>query len=407
MSNDEVKQNIYLERRYMLLTFIPYFVDSDGSIWLDQLWHHDFREHMTYLRRLTLAAPRETKGSQQGLCKVEIPPGCEVSFAPLPLQSSFKIALINLPATTIAIARAIKRAEIVHSGAVGWPYPLGWIANPIALLLRKKLIIVIESSPWDSIGSSWKQRRWLGLMKRLARWSVNQADLAVFTHAGYQKELMTHGSGAVLIGPATWIAEHQIMSEIDALRRWDKLSSSKLRLLFAGRLTREKGVTNLLAALRELSNRGIALDVDIIGDGALKEECQAVAAGRGGTINVRYLDPVAYGEPFFGLLRGYHAVIVPSLTNEQPRIVFDAFSQSVALITSDTDGLKACVQDGVTGLHFQRDDVTSMAGILARYANTPSDLRTIGMNGRSLAHSFTHRGMHQRRRDALIDTFGR
>ena len=389
----------------MLLTFIPYFVDADGEVWLDQLWHQDFQEHMAYLRSLTLAAPSKVMTTQKNLCRVHVPSGCQLSFAPLPSQDSLRTALVNLPATVVALMRAIKKADIVHSGVVGWPYPLGWIANPIALLMRKKLFIVIESSPWDSDDAELKRQVRSRLMKTLARWAVNHADLVAFTHAGYRKELMTRGTGAVLISPATWIAQEQILPVADAIRRWESLSASRLRVLFAGRLTRDKGVDLLIAAIRTLADRGVSMEVDIIGEGTLREECDAVARS-GGSVTTRVLAPVPYGDPFFSLLRDYHAVIVPSVTNEQPRIVFDALSQGVALFASDTDGLKSCVDDGVTGQLFRRADVHSMAAVLERYAKAPQDLRKLGMQGLTVACGFTHRAMHQRRRDVLIATFG-
>jgi hypothetical protein len=43
---------------------------------------------------------------------------------------------------------AVGQAEIVHSGIAGWPYPLGWMANLIAKLRRKKLLIIVESARW-------------------------------------------------------------------------------------------------------------------------------------------------------------------------------------------------------------------------------------------------------------------
>src|SRR5437763_3525524 len=55
---------------------------------------------------------------------------------------------------------------------------------------------------------------------------------------------------------------------------------------------------------------------------------------------LRLLDPVPPGAPFLALVRRYHALLLPSLSDEQPRVVLDAASQAVPAIASDTDGLR-------------------------------------------------------------------
>jgi glycosyltransferase involved in cell wall biosynthesis len=235
---------------------------------------------------------------------------------------------------------------------------------------------------------------------------VNRADLAIFTHEGYRKSLKTRGPGAVLIDPATWIAEQQVLLTSDAARKRDGLSKTRLRVLFAGRLLHGKGLATLLSALRELDSRFIELDVDIIGEGPMQAACEAAVVVNG-TAKVRLLAPVPYGEQFFSLLQNYHAVVVPSLTNEQPRIIFDAFSQGVPVLASDTDGNKSCVEDGVTGRLFRHNDIEALSNVLQQYAKDPGQLRILGMNSLGVAHRFTHNAMHERRREALLALFSR
>ena len=55
---------------------------------------------------------------------------------------------------------------------------------------------------------------------------------------------------------------------------------------------------------------------------------------------------LAYGEPFFAMLRGHDLMAVPSLSDEQPRVIFDGFAQALPVIASDTPGIVECVTDG-------------------------------------------------------------
>ncbi|WP_333190780.1 hypothetical protein [Microcoleus sp. Pol7_A1] len=60
---------------------------------------------------------------------------------------------------------------------------------------------------------------------------------------------------------------------------------------------------------------------------------------------------IAYGKELFRLLQEYHAIVVPSLSEDQPRIVYDdAYSQVVPILASNTDGLRDCIHNHKTGV---------------------------------------------------------
>ena len=136
-----------IQQPYLLVSPIPMYLESDG-VWLDPLWHHDLIEHLTYLQHFTLVAPRSIQPRPSDSIRVN--PGPDVRFraVPIPELSSFKAAMFRLPALCRILWSEIGRAQIVHSGVAGWPISLGWIANPIALVRGKKLVIVVESAFW-------------------------------------------------------------------------------------------------------------------------------------------------------------------------------------------------------------------------------------------------------------------
>lgn len=406
---------------YLLLTFIPYYVDSVGDIWLDRLWHHDFVEHLTYLRNLILAAPRQAKPAafdapDLDLVRLEVPDGARLAFRPLPpLESTFD-AVRGLPATIKALWQAIGEADVVHSGVAGWPYPIGWVGNPIAMLRRKRLMLVVESAPWRLTGATGeeglKKKLRAEVTERMARWFVNRADLVLCTQPGYRDSLFTHGKGRVFITPAVWINEENILTDEAMRLAWNVRRTEPVRFFFGGRLTAQKGVDVLLEALRSLDARGMnapdaehPVHVDIVGVGDARAQCERAASALR-FVKLRVLDPVAYGKPFFDLLSTYHAVLVPSLADEQPRIVFDAFARALPVIASDTHGLSAHVEDGKTGWIVPRADALALAGALRRASDDVATLERMGKNALEVARASTHRGMHQRRLDILFDTFG-
>jgi glycosyltransferase involved in cell wall biosynthesis len=100
-------------------------------------------------------------------------------------------------------------------------------------------------------------------------------------------------------------------------------------------------------------------------------------------------------------VREYHAIIVPSLSDEQPRIIYDAYSQAVPAIASDTPGNRDEVIHGGTGWFFPAGSASALAQGLREATAQTGRLAEMGMNGLQRARQTTHAEMH-RKRAALL-----
>lgn len=226
----------------------PCYATVDGERFLNELWAKDLALHPEYLVNLTVAAP----------CVVGVPPSDAVStrsdprllriaFVDLPAPSqTFFQALLNVPLVIYRLWCAVASASVVHAGLVGWPYPIGWIGILLAKLRRRFVMIVVESAPWRiSAGAkpSTKKRVRALIYERLNRAFVNVADLNIFTQEEYLRSMLRRAGLRGIVIHASWIDDADILQLSDAQADW-KLKASEgcaLRLLFAGRLTQEKG----------------------------------------------------------------------------------------------------------------------------------------------------------------------
>ncbi len=182
----------------------------------------------------------------------------------------------------------------------------------------------------------------------------------ICTQDEYCESLLGSKRSKGFVIPASWIDEKDILPDYVAEDIWQKklaASDSRLRLLFVGRLVPAKGLLVLLQAMRQLSTEGLPISLDILGEGELKNQCELAASELKGTTAVNLLGTVPYGAPLFELIRRYDAIVVPNISDEQPRIVFDAYSQAVPVLASDTPGLRSCVKDGELGLFAAPNDV--------------------------------------------------
>ncbi len=128
-------------------------------------------------------------------------------------------------------------------------------------------------------------------------------------------------------------------------------------VLYAGRLSHEKGVDVLLDAVRHLP---ADLPVTIAGDGperaALEERAARVAPGR-----VVFLGRVGAAE-LHERMRAASVVVVPSRWYEnQPMTVLEAYGTARPVVASRIGGLPELVDDGVTGALVDHDDPRALA----------------------------------------------
>lgn len=396
-----------LGKRYLLVTNIPHYVDASGAIFLERAWHHDVVRHLTYLPFLRIASPALFAEANAEFDLVRVESG-HSHFISLPEQGSTLGALRVLPTTVKQLFRAVGDADIVHSAVAGWPYPLGWLGTVFAKIRGRRLVVVVESAPWRLSTSeerrSTKKRMRALLFESLARWSCDAADLALFTQPAYRETLLRKPRSGAYVTPATWINAENVLSDSRAKKLWQARSGTP-RFLFAARLTTEKGTDLLLDALRELEGRGVRAQVDVIGSGD-REGAVDAAVDEFRTVQLRRLEPVPYGPEFFGLVDRYHAVLIPSLSDEQPRIFFDAAARAVPSIAADTDGLRPHVVNGRTGLVFPRGNPTALADLMAEAVQADGLLESLGHQALQVARSQTHVAMHARRSQLLAAHVG-
>jgi glycosyltransferase involved in cell wall biosynthesis len=395
-----------LSCNYLLVIHIPVIVDAQGRRWIERLWAVDLARHTGYIHRLTVACPFEHAEAPE-----DAVPADEhgFHFVKIAYRQRSLLALFDAPLVAWQLWRLIGRSDFVHSlYGQYWPLDTPYITNLIARLRGKCLMVNVEASPWRIMRGERASplRRWQArVVEALNRWTISLADIAFFTHEGYLRDLMPRHAERGHVMHASWIDEAIVLSDAAAQARWHARQSDgtpTLRLLFAGRLQEDKGLHVLFDALQCLRSAGrTRVQVSIIGAGELEGACREQAKLSDDIVQLEVLEPVAYGEPFFALLRRFDAVLVPSLADEQPRIVYDAYSQALPVLASATPGLQTCVTDGVNGRLFAPANAQALADTIAWAADEPAELQRLGLAALATARATTHQGMH-RRRHALI-----
>ncbi len=130
--------------------------------------------------------------------------------------------------------------------------------------------------------------------------------------------------------------------------------------VFAGRLSSEKGVDVLLAALAQAGDP----DFTILGDGPLRADLEALA-GRLGLVNTSFRGRVDR-EDIDRIVGGARYFVMPSLSDENsPLAVFEAMVRGVPPIVSDRGGLPELVSDpSLVTIPGDADDLARAVGLI-------------------------------------------
>ena len=154
-----------------------------------------------------------------------------------------------------------------------------------------------------------------------------------------------------------------------------------------------------------LNAAGVIGTLHIIGEGPLRENIIR-ASQRSGPFRIQHVEPIAYGPDFMNFLQHFHAIVVPSLSDEQPRIIFDAAACAMPVLASDTDGLRSHIENNHTGCLLPPGDANVLAETMTKWMRRPELLRNFGMEALRRVCGKTHQAMHIERSHIIDRHFG-
>lgn len=154
---------------------------------------------------------------------------------------------------------------------------------------------------------------------------------------------------------------------------------SEIRLLFVGRVMKEKGIDELFASMRRLREEGASCTLHIVGD-----------------YEDNYVDDIKKGEREGWLVyHGYqtdvtafmqqaHCLVLPSYHEGMANVNLEAAAMGRPLITSRIPGCMEAVREGETGFLCEAQDAESLYDCMNRFLKLPrADREAMGMAGRA------------------------
>ncbi len=238
-------------------------------------------------------------------------------------------------------------------------------------------------------------------------WSLTLHGISEFDHpAGYllpdkiaRAEFVVCASYFVraqamrTIEPAHWSKMHIVRCAISPLALptgAPQRGTGDFQIVCVARLSAEKAHSGLLAAVEQLVAEGLALHVQLIGDGPDRGRLETEVRSRGLQENCTfsgYLDEAA-------TLRAISAadlLVLPSFMEGLPTVLVEALALGVPVVATGVAGIPELVIDEETGLLFRPSDWHDLATQIGRYASDPELRERHAMAGRKIVRDeFMH-----------------
>ena len=169
---------------------------------------------------------------------------------------------------------------------------------------------------------------------------------------------------------------------------WPRLGlpAEGVKLIYVGRVSREKNLDALADMYPSLAGRVPGLSLTIVGDGPYRESLAARFRGRG---DVRFTG-VVQGEDLAGLFAAADVLVFPSLTDTFGNSVVEALASGVPCVTSNQGGPPEIIVEGECGLVFDPERPGDLEEKVFALAADPERLRAFKAKARERALQFTY-----------------
>ncbi len=204
---------------------------------------------------------------------------------------------------------------------------------------------------------------------------VAQATFVVCISAYARSQVMLHSASM------HWPKLHIVHCGIDPDRYRRQTAGHAGRLLFVGRLTAQKGVPILLAALAQALAVRPDLTLTLVGDGPDRPALEAQAHSLGLSEAITFMgyrnqDEVA------DLLAASSALVLPSFAEGVPVVLMEAMAAGLPVVATQIAGIPELVQDGISGKLVAPSDEDALAEAIVEVVNSQEQAEAMGLAGR-------------------------
>jgi len=398
--------------RYVLVTHIPFALTPDGVYAVNELWGWDLKAHLGVFSDLHVFAPLDLYDRNKFPYSF---PKDSIVFHPLPnFKNPFQF-LMKLPKILYIFHKDILRDDIVHSTGTAYP-PLGIIANILCLFKRyKKRIIVLDADFISdvelamSLEKNFVKKLLLFLIKVfysiIFKFCITYSPLTFVVGDSLYRRYKHYGNVVKIY--ASWIKNEDIISFTELKEKLKNFTEREyIKLCFVASLIPKKNPICAIEVAKILKERGIQFILHIFGKGSEEKKLKALVKNYNLQDHVIFKGIVPYGKPFYETLRLYDAILIPNLSGEQPRIIFDSLANGVVVIGSDIESF-SIISNGTNGLLCNPKNPKTFALAIEKLLYDKKLLENLVYAGIETVRENTIELMHKKRMQIINNVFSK
>lgn len=159
----------------------------------------------------------------------------------------------------------------------------------------------------------------------------------------------------------------------------------KTVVVMASRLLRDKGVFEFVEAAKLLQDRGVAVEMRLIGSPDPGNPTSVTLKDLNKWKSKRYIEVLGYRTDIATQYAEAHIVCLPSYREGLPKSLVEAAACGRAVVTTDVPGCRDAIKPGVTGLTVPLKDTVALADAIQALVEDPEMRADMGRAGRALA----------------------
>jgi glycosyltransferase involved in cell wall biosynthesis len=261
------------------------------------------------------------------------------------------------------LVRWVRAVDVVHCRV---PTPAAVFAFAIARLFRRPAFLLVvgdlkalfPSMPYRGL-KRWLWRGYTAFEERNVQWMADRA--LTFANGPALAAKHSRPGRAVIETRTTTIDNADIASRVDTC------AAPRVRALVVSRIDPRKGLRVLPAAVQQVVEAGVDLTLDVIGPavgtpGANERDAIGTASRQYGVADrVSLLGPVPL-DRLLPMYSAYDLFVLPTLPGEGiPRVLLEAMSAGLPVITTRTAGIPGLVQHEVNGVLVDEPSASAIA----------------------------------------------
>lgn len=249
----------------------------------------------------------------------------------------------------------------------------------VSKILKKKTILMASGSISENLKVQRKNFLLVSFFSMIERLNYNLCDhIIAYSKSCIMQFDLTKYNKKISIA-------HEHFLDVGMFSIKKEFANRETRIGYLGRLSKEKGILNLIGALEILSNNGVDFRASIIGDGPLRKDAENRSLHCNLNLKIDFLGYCKH-DSLPEILNELKFLIIPSYTEGLPNAVLEAMSCGVVVISTPVGALPDVICDGQNGFLIKDNSPNAISEKIIQVINN-SKIGIVSQNAIQTVHT--------------------